>query len=218
MVHLVDAALPLWVVVLLQPPLVGSRLDHQAPVVIINMLHGSPEQHRDTKYYANLFFHCSLKGLSRNIKCGLAAISDLVSSLPGSNYSVLGTERKIMKVLMKRMARRLCTDIWRLVDQHGVASSDIWPQEAFHVLQNFGIQYVLRKNRVPAKILDLVINSLVRKSCTILERYIFHLEYLPRVHFAVDYVHKSVSAFVNEVWRDEIWNSKKTIFLIKFSL
>ena len=123
-----------------------------------------------------------------------------------------------MKVLMKWMTRRLCTDIWRLVDQHCVASSNVWPQEAFHVVQNFGIQDIFRKNRVPAEVLDLVINSLVWKSCAILERYVFHLEYLSRVHLVVDYVHKSVSAFINEVWRDEIWNDKETIFLVKFSL
>ena len=142
----------------------------------------------------------------------------LPGSLPGGDYSVLGTKWKIMKVLMKWMARRLCTDIRRLVDQHGVASSNVWPQEAFHVVQNFGIQDIFRKNRVPAEVLDLVINSLVWKSCAILERYVFHLEYLSRVHFAVDNVHKSVSALINEVRRDEIWNDKETIFLVKFSL
>ena len=60
-VHLVDSPLPLRVVVLLQLALVRPGLDHQAAVVIVNMLHGSPEEQLDTKYNQSISFNCSFK-------------------------------------------------------------------------------------------------------------------------------------------------------------
>lgn len=45
MVHLVDSILPVRVVMLLQLPLVSPRLNHQAAIAVINVLHGGPGSH-----------------------------------------------------------------------------------------------------------------------------------------------------------------------------
>ena len=44
-VHHIDATLPVRVVVLVQDSFVCPRLDHQAPVAVVNVLHGGPGGH-----------------------------------------------------------------------------------------------------------------------------------------------------------------------------
>ena len=74
-----------------------------------------------------------------------------------------------MKVLVQRMATGPCPSIWRLVDQHGVTCSDVGAHKALDIVQHPGVGDVLGEHGVPAEVLHLVVDPLVRQPSPVLK-------------------------------------------------
>ena len=127
-------------------------------------------------------------------------------------------EGEIMEVLMQGVARGFSSGIRRLVDQHGVTGADVGAGEALDIVQHPGEHDVLGEHGVPAKILDLVVDPLVRQTSPVLEGEILHLENLARVHLAIDDVEKPLSTFVNKLVWNQVGDNEEPILLVEFPL
>merc|ERR1719228_66683 len=91
-------------------------------------------------------------------------IVNMLHGSPGCHNTVSWTEGEVVEVLVKWMARSSVSRIRRFVDQHTVDCANIGPSEALDIVKNFWQTDILRKNIVPHKVLDLVVDSLVGKA------------------------------------------------------
>ena len=76
--------------------------------------------------------------------------------------------------LMPRMPGGQLSRIWGLVDQHGVHGCDVGAGEVLHIVQDLGIEDVLRENVVPCQVLNLVDETLLTDTGPVLQRDVLH--------------------------------------------
>ena len=121
-------------------------------------------------------------------------------------------------VLVQRVARGGRARVRRLVDEHGVAGADVGAGEAGHEVQQRGVEDVPGQHRVPAEVLDLVVDPLIRQPRAVLQGEVLHPQYLSRVHNPIDNVQEPLTTFIDEFVRNQLRNNKKPILFIELSL